>query len=69
MELHKIHRDDNIDTVKRELQAKGVLFDNNLGQRAFLLLLKENERAVNLDIDPKYFKSSTDYDNFKWDVV
>eukprot|EP00957_Ditylum_brightwellii_P174371 13276166-Ditylum_brightwellii.AAC.1 len=63
----EIQKDNNIEVVKRELQACAVSFDDNLGWRKLQQLLKDNKRQTNPDSDAQYSKPVTEYKNSKWD--
>ena len=62
IQIHKMNRDENIEAVRSELQARGLTqnFDDKSTWTNLLTLLKTDEG------DKNYFRLRITYDSFEW---
>ena len=56
----KLRRDNNIEQVRKECDARGLVFNKETNWTNLIKLIKEHEK------DAKFFMPRTDYNLFKW---
>ena len=70
VQLGKIFRKDNLESVQNDLRARDIPFDphptKGTSYSQLKSLLREDERRRDPAGNPKFFRPITDWNNFKW---